>query len=204
MKQASRLFSLLVLAVALAALTTAACPKSTPDRAWNRGAYQPLNENLKTYTKPAGISFGKISGYDGDWASANLPLFVLVSNSKSNDVDVKLPAGLIFAASDTSYQYMILPQENDFTVPAGASQETLVLSTYCCNQSGTEPDDGALYSIPGIEWDKDTQVLLDLLASKTLVTGDDNLELVQEAVTEVFDDSSGLTDSTKTQLGNLP
>jgi hypothetical protein len=202
MKQASRLLSLLALTVALVVLTGIACQKSTPERAWNRGAYHPVTANLKTYSPPAGV-VGTISGYEDDWPSSNLPLFVLVSNSKGNDINVTFPAGLIFAASDTDYQYMILPQEYTFTVAAGANQDTVVLSTYCCNGDGSDPDADASYSIAGIEWDKDTQVLLDLLAGKALVTGE-NVDLVQEAVTEVFDDSTGLQDSTKTQLGNLP
>jgi hypothetical protein len=203
MKHASRLLSLLALTVVLVVLTGSACQKSIPERAWERGAYHPVSQNLKTYSPPAGVSFSNISGYDGDCLSSDLPLFMLVSNSKSNDIDVTLPAGLVFGASDTDYQYMILPQEYTFTAAAGANHDTVVLSTYCCNGDGGDPDADASYSIPGIEWDKDTQVLLDLLADKSLVTGED-IDLVQEAVTEVFDDSTGLQDSTKTQLGNLP
>jgi len=129
---------------------------------------------------------------------------MLVSNSKSNDIDVTFPAGLVFGASDTNYEYMILPQEYTFTVAASANQDTVVLSTYGCNENSLDaPDADASYSIAGVESDKDTQVLLDLLAGKSLVTGD-NVDLVEEAMTEVFEDSTGLQDSTKTQLGNLP
>jgi hypothetical protein len=205
MKQASRLLSLLALTVALVVLTGSACQKSTPERAWTPGAYHPVKANLKTFSQPDGVSFGTISGYDGDCASSNQPLYMLVSNSKSNDIDVTFPAGLVFGASDTNYEYMILPQEYTFTVAASANQDTVVLSTYGCNENSLDaPDADASYSIAGVEWDKDTQVLLDLLAGKSLVTGDDNLALVEEAMTEVFDDSTGLQDSTKTQLGNLP
>jgi hypothetical protein len=204
MKQASRLLSPLVLTVALVVLTGSACQKSTPARAWAPGAYHPVTANLKTYSRPDGISIGTISYYDGDCSSSSKPLFMLVSNSKSNDIDVTLPAGLVLAASDTTFQYMIVPQAYTFTATAGWNNDTVVLSTYCCNGDGNDPDPDASYSIAGIEWDKDTQVLLDLLAGKSLVTGDDNVALVEEAVTEVFDDSTGLQDSTKTQLGNLP
>ena len=187
MKQASRLLSLLVLTVALVVLTGSACQKSTPERAWAPGAYHPVTANLKPPPSlPAGVSVGTISGYDGDCASSNQPLYMLVSNSKSNDIDVTFPAGLVFGASDTNYEYMILPQE------------------YGCNENSLDaPDADASYSIAGVESDKDTQVLLDLLAGKSLVTGD-NVDLVEEAMTEVFEDSTGLQDSTKTQLGNLP
>jgi hypothetical protein len=205
MKQASRLLSLLVLTVALVVLTGSACQKSTPERAWAPGAYHPVTANLKTPPSlPAGVSVGTISGYDGDCASSNQPLYMLVSNSKSNDIDVTFPAGLVFGASDTNYEYMILPQEYTFTVAASANQDTVVLSTYGCNENSLDaPDADASYSIAGVESDKDTQVLLDLLAGKSLVTGD-NVDLVEEAMTEVFEDSTGLQDSTKTQLGNLP
>ena len=203
MKHVSRLLSLLVLAAAFVVLAGSVCQKSAPERAWDRGAFQPVPENTESYSLPSGVTAGTISEYEEDWPSSFLPLYMTVSNSTSSDVQVTFPAGLVFEPSDPIYQYMILLQEYVFTVAASANLDTVILSTYCCNEDLDEPDYEADYSIRGREWDKETQELLDLLAPKSLVTGDDNIDLLQEAVFEITD-YDGLTDSTKTLLQDLP
>ncbi len=204
MKHVSRLLSLLVLAAALVVLTGGNCQKSAPERAWDRGAFRPVPENIESYSLPSGVTVGTISSYEEqDWPSSFLPLYMAVSNSTSSDVQVTFPAGLVFGTSDSIYQYMILLQEYVFTVAASANLDTVVLSTYCCNEDLDEPDYEANYSIRGREWDKETQELLDLLAPKSLVTGDDNIDLLQEALFEITD-YEGLTDSTKALLQELP
>jgi hypothetical protein len=208
MKHVSRLLSLLVLAAAFVVLTGSICQKSTPERTWERGAFHPTSENIKNYSLPSGVTVGTISSYEDDWLFSLTPLFMLVSNSTSSDVQVTFPAGLVFGANpplDTDYEYMILLQEYVFTVNGGANLDTVIaLSTYGCNEDNLDPpDDDAFYSYVGIEWDKDTQVLLDLLADKALVSGDDDVDLVQEALSEITD-FDGLTDSTKALLQELP
>ena len=204
MKHVSRLLSLLVLAAAFVVLAGSVCQKSAPERAWDRGAFRPVPDNIKSYSLPSGVTAGTISEYEEDWLSSFLPLYMTVSNSTSSDVQVTLPAGLVFEPSDPIYQYMILLQEYVFTVDASANLDTVVLSTYCCNEDLDEPDFDAVYSSPtGQEWDKETQELLDLLAPKSLVTGDDNIDLLQEAVFEITD-YDGLSDSIKTLLQDLP
>jgi len=203
MKHASRLLSLLVLAAAFVVLAGSACQKSAPERAWDRGAFRPVPENTEPYSLPSEVTVGTISSYEEDWPSSFLPLYMTVSNSTSSDVQVTFPAGLVFGTPDSIYQYMILLQEYVFTVAASANLDTVVLSTYCCNEDLDEPDYEADYSIRGREWDKETQELLDLLAPKSPVTGDDNIDLLQEAAFEITD-YEGLTDSTKTQLQDLP
>jgi len=160
-------------------------------------------QNIESYSLPSGVTHGTISSYEEDWPSSFLPLYMTVSNSSSSDVQVTFPAGLVFGTPDSIYQYMILLQEYVFTVAASANLDTVVLSTYCCNEDLDEPDYEANYSIRGREWDKETQELLDLLAPKSLVTGDDNIDLLQEALFEITD-YEGLTDSTKALLQELP
>jgi hypothetical protein len=203
MKHVSRLLSLLVIAAAFVVLTGSICQKSAPERAWDRGAFRPVPENIEPYSLPSGVTVDMISEYEEDWPYSFLPLYMTVINSTSSDVEVTFPAGLVFGTSDSIYQYMMLLQEYVFTVAANANLDTLVQSTFCCNEDLDEPDYEADYSIRGQEWDKETQELLDLLAPKSLVTGDDNIDLLQEALFEITD-YAGLTDSTKTQLQELP
>lgn len=162
-----------------------------------------MSENTKSYSLPSGVTVGTITSYEEDWPSSFLPLYMTVSNSSGSDIQVTFPAGLVFGTADSIYQFMMLLQEYVFTVASGANLDTVVLSTFCCNEELDEPDFEAVYTIRGQEWDKDTQELLDLLAPKSPVTGDDNVDLLQEALFEVTD-YDGLTDATKTQLQSLP
>lgn len=206
MKQASRLLSLLVVTAAFVLLAGAACSskKTPPARAWQPGAFRDTSPNIQAYSWPAGIEPGTISASDSDITTApsSMALFMTVSNSKGSDVQLKLPAGLVFSPSPAEYQYMMLLQDWSFTIPAGASDDTLVLSTYCCNQDSTPPDDEASYTVVGTEWDSETQELLDTLAVKSPVA-DTNADNVQDALYEITD-GSGLNDSTRAVLKQLP
>jgi len=203
MKHASRLLSLLVLPLAFALLTVSSCgEKGAPPRAWEYGAYQPMNENMKSYSLPAGISIDSCYGYDDYIPEAELPLYMVVSNSKTSDITVTFPAGLVFDPGNAEYQYMMLLKDFSFTAKVGVTDSILV-PTYCNNEDLSQPDDESNYlTIPGREWDKEIQELLDLVANKALNT-DDATTLAQDALTEICDDS-GLTDGTRTALKALP
>jgi len=201
MKQAPHLLRLLCLAAALLLLTGSLCEKKTPERAWERGAFKPMPENTQSYQLPAGISIVTMYGYDDYISKSDLPLFMTVRNSGSSDVQVTFPAGLVFAASDPDYQYMILLQDYTLTAAGGSDQDE-ILPTYCCNEDLDEPDDESFYSIPGREWDREIEELLDLVADKALA-GDDAISTAQDALFEITD-GEGLTDPTRTLLQNLP
>jgi len=201
MKQASRLPRLLALVGALLVLTGSVCEKKTPERLWERGAFRPVPENTESYQLPAGISIVTMYGYDDIISKSDLPLFMTVRNGKANDVEVTFPAGLVFAAANPDYQYMILLQDYTFTAAGGMDQNE-ILPTYCCNEDLDEPDEESFYSIPGREWDREIEELLDLVADKALA-GDDAVLLAQDALFEITD-GEGLADSTRTQLQNLP
>jgi hypothetical protein len=202
MKHASRLLSLLVLTAAFVLLTGGKCSKPTPDRAWERAAFQPLPENTQSYTLPSGITIDSCYGFDDYIPESDLPLYMVVSNASSGDVQVTFPAGLVFDASNAEYQYMMLLQDFTFTAKVGVTDSVLV-PTYCCNEDLGEPDDESNYlTIPGREWDKETEELFNLVASKTLNT-DDAVTLAQDALFEITDDA-GLTAETRTALQNLP
>jgi len=202
MKHASRLLSLLVLTAAFVVLTGSACQKPTPERAWERGAFQPLDENLKSYSLPAGITIDACYGHDDYIPESELPLYMVVSNSNSGDVQVTFPAGLVFDPSSVEYQYMMLLQDFTFTAKVGVTDSILV-PTYCCNEDLSEPDDESFYTtIAGQEWDKETEELFNLVANKALNT-DDAVTLAQDALFEITDDE-GLTATTRTALQNLP
>jgi len=209
MKHASRLFSLLVLTAAFVLLTGSICQKSAPERAWERGAFEPMPKNTQPYTLPNGVSVDSLFGYedDTDSLSSDTPLYLVVSSTNSSDTKVTFPAGLLFNPDNAvDYEYMMLVQEFSFTVPSnGTKAETL--PTYGCNEDSLDiPDADAYYSIGDKEWDKETQELFDLLTGKT-IQGDDAKELVQQALNEITGpepDYNGLTDSTKTALQNLP
>ncbi|HTW92449.1 MAG TPA: hypothetical protein VMH22_12170 [bacterium] len=202
MKQASRLLSLLVLVAAFAVLAGSAC-KKIPERAWTPGAFQPVNTNIQTFTWPTGVTVDTLNGYeeDPDAQESNTPLYLVVSNSGS-DVSVTLPAGLVFAPADpTTFEYMMLVKPFTFTATGGGTS-TAILPTYGCNEDSADvPSADCFYTVAGKEYDKETQVLLDVMAGKT-ITGDDNKELVQLGLTEITE-GPGLADSTKTALQNL-
>jgi len=205
MKQASRLLRPLALAAAFSVLTASVCEKKTPERQWERGAFEPLPENTKPYQLPAGVSVITMYGYTDDVIpKSDLPLLMTVRNGSNADIDIVFPAGLVFSPQenpDYDYQYMILLQDYPFTVSAGTDQNEL-LPTYGCNEELDDPDEDAFYSIYGREWDRETEELLDLVADKAL-SGDDAVMLAQEALFEITD-GGGLADSTRTKLANLP
>ena len=203
MKQASRLPRLLPLAAAFLVLTGSACQKKTPERVWERGAFKPLPENTESYTLPDGVTIVTSIGYDDVIPASELPLLTTFRNNKDNDVEVNLPAGLVFASPnpDYDYQYMMLLQDYTFTAAPGDQAE--ILPTYCCNEDFDEPDDESNYSESDREWDRETQELLDLVADKAL-SNEDAVYLAQEALFEITDGDSGLTNSTRTKLSNLP
>ena len=206
MKQVFRLLSLLVLTVTLVVLTGTACDqKSTPERAWERGAFQRMDENAEDYSLPAGITIDSLYGeLDSVIPEAELPLRMQVSNGNSGNTEVKFPAGLVFQSSDPTYEYMMLLKDFKFTANPGVT-DSIVVPTYGCNEDSLDqPDDGSLYDIGWRENDKEIQELLDLVANKT-VSGDDATELLQEALNEITGpEETGLQDSTRTKLQNLP
>ena len=200
MKHASRLLSLLVLTAVFVLL--AGCPKSVPDRAWDRGAFQRMDQNAEDYSLPAGITIDSISGSDSSIAESNQPLAISVSNSNSGDVKVTFPAGLVFSPSDAAFEYMMLLKEFSFTATGGGSTSQ-ILPTYGCNEDTLEPPDPETYYDKGWrENDKEVQELLDLVANKALNT-DDALDLAQEALNEISIDS-GLVATTRDSLKALP
>lgn len=203
MKHASRLFSLLVLTAAFVLLTGSACDQGkAPERAWERGAFQPMSENIQSYSLPNGVSIDSMYGYDDVIPESDLPLWLVVSNSNSGDVQVKFPAGLVFSPNIPDYQYMMILKDFSF-IAAGGGTSNAIVPTFCCNEESLDvPDDDSYYTIAGREWDRETQELLDIVAPKALNT-EDAVELAQEALSEITD-GEGLTDSTKTKLQALP
>ena len=200
MKQVFRPFSLLVLTVALVALLGNACDKPTPDRAWDREAFQPMPENQKAYSLPAGITIDSLYGNAEDIPESYMPLYMVVSNSNSGNTTVTFPAGLVFDPGSIDYQYMMLLKSFTFTAAAGVTDSILV-PTYGCNEDLGAPDDESHYVIAGIEWDKETEELLDIVANKQLV--DSASDLAQDALYEITD-GDGLTEATKAALNALP
>jgi len=199
MKYASRLLSLLVLTVTFVML--AGCPNSIPERAWDRGDFHPVPENIETYKLPDGLTIDSMYGYEDEIPESFLPLYMVIRNSKDSDVEVTFPAGLVFGADSVDYQYMMVLKDFAFTATASGASAVIV-PTFCCNEDGDEPDDDANYTIAGRENDKETQELLDLVADKT-VSGDEPLDLVQEALFQITD-GEGLTDSTRALIEALP
>jgi len=205
MKHESRLFSLLVLTAAFVVLAGSTCKKSAPERAWERGAFEPMPENIQSYSLPSGVSIDSMYGADDEIPESALPLYMGVSNSGSGDVKVTFPAGLVFSPNSTDYQYMMILKDFSFTATGGGTS-TATVPTYGCNMDSLDvPDDGSLYTIAGREWDRETQELLDIVAPKALNT-EDAVELAQQALDEITgpDYPDGLTDSTKTKLQALP
>jgi hypothetical protein len=202
MKQVSRLLSLFVLTAALVVLTGGKCSKPAPDRAWDRGAFQPVSANQQSYSLPAGITIDSMYGsLDSTIPESDIPLYMVVSNTNSGNTQVTFPAGLVFDPGNVDYQYTMLLKDFTFTANAGVTSGIYV-PTYCCNEDLSLPDDESFYGIAGREWDKETQELLDIVAGKALNT-DDAISLAQDALFEITDES-GLSDSTKTQLKALP
>jgi hypothetical protein len=206
MKQVYRLLSLFVLPVAFVVLAGIACDQKTaPDKFWEPGAFQRMDQNAENYSLPAGITIDSMYGEpDSTILDADLPLRLQVSNSNSGSTEVKFPAGLVFSPSIADYQFMMLLKDFSFTAQAGVTSGILV-PTYGCNEDELDPpDDESFYDIGWRENDKETKELFDLLANKT-ISGEAAIELCTQALYEICGEGeTGLTDSTKTQLQALP
>jgi len=182
-------------------LTVGDSGQAPPARAWQRGAFEPVSANIKCYGMPGGLSFDSLYGYGSHIPASSTPLYMVVTNWNAGNTQVTFPAGLVFSPSDPEYSYTILLQDFSFTAQVGMT-DSILLPTYVCNKSLREPGHSSFYCIVGVEWDQEFQTLLDLLAPKALVSGDD-VDLVQEAVYEITE-YAGLTDSTKARLQSLP
>ena len=200
MKQALRLLRLLALAAALPLLAASVCERRPPERQWQRGAFLLLPANTQAYQLPSGISMVSIFGNLDPTQASDLPLLATVHNSGQENVDVTLPAGLVFAPASTEYQYMILLQDFHFIATTG--DRNVTVPTYCCNVDLYEPDEESPYYIAGREWDLETEELLDLVADKSL-SGEAAVMLAQDALYEITD-GDGLTDTTRARLDSLP
>jgi hypothetical protein len=177
--------------------------ETVPHRGWEPGDYHPTETN-KPYNLPAGLELRTCVGYfDEDTLVSLLPLALTVLNPTTARINTVFPAGLVFEPVNTEYQYMITLQTYSLTVPAN-QDTTVLLPTFCCNEMLDEPDDEANYTIHSQEWEVEMNELLDILKGKQPVSGYLNLDLVQEALFEITDSDSGLTDTMRTQLGNLP
>ena len=167
-----------------------------------------MPENTQSYSLPSGVSEDSLFGYEEDTDSlgSDTPLYLVVTNSNSGDTKVTFPAGLLFnPVNAVDYEYMMLVKEFSFTAKGGGTT-TAILPTYGCNSDSLSvPDADGQYSIGDKEWDKETQELFTLIASKT-IQSDSAKELVQDALDEITgpDFPDGLTDATKTALQQLP
>ena len=200
MKHASRLLSLLVLTAAFVLLAGSACEKSTPERAWERTMFEPVDANQKPYSLPGDITIDSLYGADDDIPESYTPLYMVVTNAGSGNKTVTFPTGLVFDPGSIEYQYMMLLKDFTFTAAPGLNDSILV-PTYGCNEDLSSPDDESHYVLAGIEWDKETEELFNIVANKTLV--DSASDLAQDALYEITDDE-GLTDSTRAALKALP
>jgi hypothetical protein len=151
---------------------------------------------------PTGITIDSLYGsLDSTIPESETPLYMQVSSTKSGATQVTFPAGLVLDPGNPDYQYMMVLKDFTFTANAGVTKGIYV-PTYGCNTDLDFPDDASNYVTAGREWDKETQELLDIVASKKL-NDDDAVSLAQDALTEITDDS-GLTDATRTALKALP
>lgn len=201
MKHASRLLSLLVLTAAFVVLAGSSCGKKTaPEHVWQHGAFTIEPGNQKSYSLPGGITIDSLYGADDDIPASYTPLYMVVSNSNASNTTVTFPTGLVFDPGDAEYQYMMLLQSFSFTAAPGVNDSILV-PTYCCNEDLSFPDDASFYTLAGIEWDRETEELFNLVSNKTLV--DSASDLAQDALFEITDGDS-LTDATRDALKALP
>jgi hypothetical protein len=197
MKQVSRL---LLAALSVALLSAGICEK-VPDRQWDRENYQPVPGNTKGFAPPAGLEVLTMVGALDPTPESDLPLEMTLHNAKTTRVTVTFPAGLVFLPADAAYQYMILLQDFKFSVPAGL--DTLIsLPTYCCNEMLDVPDETSTYELGPREYEKEMNELFDIVADRRL-SGDTAVTLAQDALWEITD-GTGLTDSTRALLRNLP
>jgi hypothetical protein len=163
-----------------------------------------MDQNAEDYSLPSGITIDSMVGYPDAIYTSDEPLAMYVTNSKTSDVKVTFPAGLVFSCSSSpDYEFMMLLKDFSFTAVAGGTTFD-TLPTFGCNEESLDaPDDVSFYEIGWRENDKDIQELLDLVANKTLTDSLDAVSLAQDALSEITDDS-GLTADTKAALQNLP
>lgn len=188
-----------LLAALLAAATMGSFCEQVPEREWERGFFRPIGG--KPYNLPDDLTVITMVGHDDEIPASFLPLRLHVRNTSSSRVTDVMPEGLVFRSRNAEYQFMMIVQP--FTITAPADGDTVILiPTYCCNEDLDEPDDESLYDTDIQVWERELNEFLDLVRGKNL-TGDDPVELVQDALFEITD-GEGLSDSLRLRLQELP
>jgi hypothetical protein len=123
----------------------------------------------------------------------------VVSRTSNMESDV-LPAGLLLKRRVNNTQHMLLVKSQQIT--AGASNSTVLLGTFCCNEHRPSPDAGDTFDIGPVTDNSQLREIDSLVQHKDISNGND-MWMVQHAVYLVTD-STGLTQAYIDSINALP
>jgi hypothetical protein len=139
-------------------------------------------------------------------------LYIVFKNSKDKEIEVTLPAGLIFRAT-AAYQNGVLLKQVKFKIPKKQSFR-LVLLTYCGNEHRSSSSSSAVYQWAVVS---DASLIRDLcnrlknkkinyeeFASGNRDVYSDQVSSIQHLVWSLTDDDDGLSESNIERINSLP
>jgi len=185
-------------------LVAGICPPAEPPAPeWEAGQFQPIGG--KDFDLTSDLTVRSIVGGNDEIENpaAEYPLKLIVFNETDSRISTTMPEGLIFyPTNDPEYDYCVLVQPYDLTVPPG-QDTTVFLPTYNCDEDKFEADDEEIYYRTDIQlWEKGFTDIFEILADKALATLDD-FDVVQEVIYE-YTYTQDLNDSLIQALEALP
>ena len=132
-------------------------------------------------TSPASPTAGL---YHSGLADGTLPFYFTFKNNNTQPVSIIFPAGLMFPSPDTISQNGITLQADTITVPPSCSYYQVV-DAYCMNDHRTF-EYNKEYGMPIVTTNDNMALLLQIMATKQLVTNDYH-NILQNAVWHISD-----------------
>jgi hypothetical protein len=140
----------------------------------------PAGINLESGEQTSPTSYNYVSRP----ADGTLPFYLTFRNNNNQLATVVFPVGLMFPAPDTFTQNSIIIQPDSIVISAQSSYY-LKMNTFCINDHRTFSY-SATYGTPLVSDNASLTQLLQIIATKKLVTDDPN-EILQKAIWSVAD-----------------
>jgi hypothetical protein len=163
----------------------------------------------RPYALPPGIALVELTGNILDKCMGIQPIeygsdiahvCMVVKNTTGADIELTLPAGLVFVAQNAKTQNGIILQEHKVTIKANATKN-IHIRLSCINEHCKYTDAEDVYALGNVTNDKGLLEVIDLVKNKKM--SPDTIPVTQEAVWSVTD-RGGLTDEHRTNLKGMP
>ena len=186
---------LLIIATLVLFIATSCAPEKTKDANGANGfgtSKKPLSGTPWRIPSGVNLIFGVLSFpastavglYHSGLADGTLPFYFTFKNTNTQPVSIIFPAGLMFPSPDTISQNGITLQADTITVPPSCSYYQVV-DAYCMNDHRTF-EYNKEYGMPIVTTNDNMALLLQIMATKQLVTNDPT-DILQKAVWHISD-----------------